>query len=63
MAEAFNTDISSLENELIALILDGMISARIDSHAKVSSSLINIKFNKDYYNNYVLKSVCYKLMT
>lgn len=42
MAEAFNTDISSLENELIALILDGMISARIDSHAKVISSLIII---------------------
>jgi hypothetical protein len=35
MAEAFNTDVNSLENELIALILDGLISARIDSHAKI----------------------------
>lgn len=35
MATAFNTDVASLENELIALILDGQISARIDSHDKV----------------------------
>ena len=35
MADAFNTDVNSLENELITLILNGMISARIDSHAKV----------------------------
>ena len=35
MANAFNTDVNSLENELISLILDGMIPARIDSHAKV----------------------------
>lgn len=35
MASAFNTDVVSLENELITLILEGQISARIDSHAKV----------------------------
>lgn len=35
MAAAFNTDVTSLENELTPLILDGQISARIDSHAKV----------------------------
>ncbi|XP_003383480.1 PREDICTED: COP9 signalosome complex subunit 1-like [Amphimedon queenslandica] len=38
MADAFNTDVNSLENELISLILNGMISARIDSHAKVMHS-------------------------
>ena len=36
MAAAFNTSVSSLENELTQLILDGQISARIDSHAKVN---------------------------
>jgi COP9 signalosome complex subunit 1 len=35
MAAAFNTSVSSLEDELTQLILDGQISARIDSHAKV----------------------------
>jgi len=35
MASAFNTSVSSLEDELTHLILDGQISARIDSHAKV----------------------------
>ena len=38
MAEAFNTDVASLEDELTALILDEQISARIDSHAKVCSA-------------------------
>lgn len=36
MAAAFNTSVASLEDELTQLILDGQISARIDSHAKVS---------------------------
>ena len=35
MASAFNTSVSYLEDELTQLILDGQISARIDSHAKV----------------------------
>ena len=35
MAVAFNTNVSALEDELTHLILDGQISARIDSHAKV----------------------------
>ena len=35
MASAFNTSVSALEDELTHLILDGQISARIDSHAKV----------------------------
>lgn len=36
MAEAFNTTITDLEDELMQLILDGQINARIDSHNKVS---------------------------
>jgi len=35
MAKAFNTDVSGLEKELSALILEGSIQARIDSHNKV----------------------------
>ena len=35
MASAFNTTVPTLEDELTQLILDGEISARIDSHAKV----------------------------
>lgn len=35
MASAFNTTISALEDELMALILDGQIQARIDSHNKI----------------------------
>ena len=37
MATAFNTSVLLLESELTQLILDGQISARIDSHAKVRS--------------------------
>ena len=37
MAVAFNTTVASLEDELTQLILDGEISARIDSNAKVGS--------------------------
>ena len=36
MAAAFNTAVPSLEDELTQLILDGQISARIDSNAKVN---------------------------
>ena len=35
MAEAFNTSLALLENELMTLILDNQINARIDSHNKV----------------------------
>ncbi|XP_076058794.1 COP9 signalosome subunit 1b isoform X2 [Oratosquilla oratoria] len=35
MAVAFNTSVSALEDELMALILDGQIQARIDSHNKI----------------------------
>lgn len=36
MAVAFNTTVPALEDELMQLILDGQINARIDSHNKVS---------------------------
>ena len=36
MAEAFNTSLPLLENEVMTLILDSQINARIDSHNKVS---------------------------
>lgn len=35
MAEAFDTSIQELENEIIGLICDGHIKARIDSHNKI----------------------------
>lgn len=35
MAAAFNTSVRELEDELMQLILDGQIQARIDSHNKV----------------------------
>jgi len=35
MANSFNTTVTDLENELMKLILDGSIQARIDSHNKV----------------------------
>ncbi|CAG7725017.1 unnamed protein product [Allacma fusca] len=35
MADSFNTTVSALENELMQLILDGQIQARIDSHNKI----------------------------
>ena len=35
MAIAFNTTVLRLEDELMQLILDGQINARIDSHSKV----------------------------
>lgn len=36
MAAAFNTTVPALQDELMQLILDGQIQARIDSHNKVS---------------------------
>ena len=38
MAEAFNTSVTALEDELMQLILDGQIQARIDSHSRVIST-------------------------
>ena len=38
MASAFNTTVSALEEELMQLILDGQINARIDSHNKVRNA-------------------------
>lgn len=35
MAESFETDVPQLTDELSALIIDGQIDARIDSHNKV----------------------------
>ena len=35
MSEAFNCTISALENEIMQLILEGQIQARIDSHNKI----------------------------
>lgn len=37
MAIAFNTTVAALEDELTQLILEGLISARIDSHSKVAA--------------------------
>lgn len=39
MAEAFNTTVPALEDEIMQLILDGQVNARIDSHNKVRYSL------------------------
>lgn len=35
MAEAFNTTVPALEDEIMQLILDGQVNARIDSHNKI----------------------------
>ncbi|KAG7220109.1 hypothetical protein INR49_018432 [Caranx melampygus] len=35
MAQAFNTTVAALEDELTQLILEGLINARIDSHSKI----------------------------
>ena len=40
MALAFNTSVNALEDELINLILDGQIQARIDSQNKVNFWII-----------------------
>ena len=39
MARAFNTTVLELEDELMQLILDGQINARIDSHSKVNTNV------------------------
>ena len=47
MAVAFNTSLPALEDELTRLILDGTISARIDSHSKARlfSSIPHLSMN------------------
>ena len=47
MALAFNTTTSALEDELINLILEGHIQARIDSQNKVIQFLV-ISFLNDF---------------
>ena len=42
MAAAFNTTVPLLEDELMTLILEGQIQARIDSHNKVRTSIFII---------------------
>jgi len=44
MALCFNTPLPELENELMQLILDGHIQARIDSINKVSFMIISVIF-------------------
>ncbi|KAG1675709.1 COP9 signalosome complex subunit 1 [Nymphon striatum] len=46
MATAFNTTVSGLEDELMILILDGQIQARIDSHNKYFSPYLSADMNK-----------------
>lgn len=49
MASSFNTTVNQLEDELMALILDGQIQARIDSHNKVGCLISYIQFSElDY---------------
>lgn len=38
MAQSFNTTVAQLESEIAALVVDGQIQARIDSHKKVRST-------------------------
>ena len=44
MAEAFNTNVAALEDELMQLILEGQIQARIDSHNKVTKCFCFVFF-------------------
>lgn len=61
MAAAFNTSVPSLEDELMQLILDGQIQARIDSHNKVSEQRFEFKY-RGYvvfmYYLIILDTVC-----
>ena len=51
MAAAFNTDLKSLEAELVALITENEISARIDSHRKVGRPRSIVYSNLAYHIN------------
>lgn len=41
MADALKTNVPALEKELSRLIMEGKISARIDSHNKVRASTLD----------------------
>ena len=49
MANAFNTSVASLEDELTQLILDKQISARIDSQKKVAFCSLYFTVSDFYY--------------
>lgn len=51
MATAFNRTVSELEDELMQLILDGQIQARIDSHNKVSIPNLLPVPTRNYYKH------------
>ena len=51
MANAFNTSVASLEDELTQLILDKQISARIDSQKKVALYLLYFAVS-DFYHSF-----------
>eukprot|EP00117_Sycon_ciliatum_P043040 scpid76260/ scgid31221/ COP9 signalosome complex subunit 1; G protein pathway suppressor 1; JAB1-containing signalosome subunit 1; Protein MFH len=62
MAQVFNTDVTSLEDELTVLILDGAISGKIDSQEKVlyasdvdqkASTFADVKLLGDTYHRSV----------
>lgn len=57
MAQAFNTTVAALEDELTQLILEGLINARIDSHSKVSAYT-----QKDMLKGVISLFHCYKLV-
>ena len=46
MANAFNCTVAELENELMPLILDGQIQARIDSQNKASCCIAYLCCNR-----------------
>ena len=45
MAEAFNTTVAALEDELAQLVLDGHIQARIDSRTKVRHHSVSYRLS------------------
>lgn len=51
MAQAFNTTVAALEDELTQLILEGLINARIDSHSKVTHTLFTMPACFSSYGN------------
>lgn len=58
MAEAFNTTVAALEDELMQLILDGQIQARIDSHNKVSAGQSGLNVFSSFIR--LFHSTCYR---
>lgn len=58
MAIAFNTTISALEDELMALILEGQIQARIDSHNKVRYYRATLQYLKTDHVFLIIMSFC-----